>query len=266
MKVISYSLFGDPSSFEFPFYLRGIYFNARMNKLIYPEWTTVIHVENSIYGQYDSFLESLAESTRTNLVLLAPADLCKAMLWRMKPIYSETIQPTHVICRDADAITTYKEAQAVNEWVDSRLGFHGITDNPAHTLPMMGGMVGFEVESFRNTFPMWTCFEEMVKRQDLSKHGSDQDLIMKKIYPKAKDNMVGHFFSGCKEIVRSTRHSVIGRLLGVDAKLWEADLTCRHIGSAGVVEMELLRFFQRFDKTDYSAFEKEFSEICYWAR
>lgn len=261
MKVISFSLFGDPSSFEFPFYLRGLYFNARMNRLIYPEWKTWVFVEDSVFQRHREFLEAIPVD------IIAPLDkapLCISMLWRMYPIFEDGI--SHVICRDADAITTYREAQAVQEWVDSGLGFHGITDNPAHGLPMMGGMVGFRVDHFKATFPEWTSFEEMIKGHDLSKRGSDQDFMMKKIYPKAKDNMMGHFFDGCREKVKITTRSVQSQIPGVDPRLWESGLTCRHIGSPGVVDFETLRFFQRFDKTDYSEFEREFKEICYWAR
>lgn len=263
MKVISYSLFGDQDSFEFPFYLRGLYFNVRMNRLIYPGWETCIMISESIKEKVMPFLLKLPIRF---ISVMPDAPLCEAMLWRMKPIFWKDEVVTHVICRDADAITTYKEAQAVQEWVDSGLGFHGITDNPAHSLPMMGGMVGFRVDHFRQTFPQWTSFEEMIKGHDLSKRGSDQDFMMKKIYPFAKDNMMGHFFDGCRENVKITKHTAGKQIPGVDSKLWESNLTCRHIGSPGVVDFETLRFFKRFDKMDYSAFEKEFPEICYWVR
>lgn len=266
MKVISYSLFGDPSSFEFPFYLRGLYFNARMNRLLYPGWETRVFLSSLILRKYYDFFLQLGIIGKQFTVWEDDerVHLCRGMLWRMQPIFQDDV--THVICRDADAITTYKEAQAVQEWVDSGLGFHGITDNPAHSLPMMGGMVGFNVEQFRIEFPQWNIFEQMIHGQDLSKRGSDQDFMMKKIYPFAKPNMMGHFFEGCKERVKITKHTVGGQIKGVDSKLRESNLTCRHIGSPGVVEMETLRFFQRFDKTDYSQFEKQFPEICYWAK
>ena len=266
MKVISYSIFGDPASFEFPFYMRGLYFNARMNKLIYPEWRTAVAVEISVFEKYQSFFSALEQKFRALPFVMRPAPLCESMLWRMAPIfYYDT---SHVICRDADAITTYKEAQAVQEWIDSGLGFHGITDNPAHTLPLMGGMCGFRVDHFKQTFPEYDTFEKLVAGSDLKNHGSDQNLLMKKIYPKAKGNLLVHSFSGYNRTdeVKLVRQSANGIVAGVSPKLWESNLTCRHIGSPGVVDFETLRFFKRFDKTDYSDFEKEFKDICYWQR
>lgn len=267
MKVISYSIFkADCKPFEFMAYLRGLYFNVRMNRLIYtdPTWLTLIHVSIPVYDRYTKFFARLEQTFGVRVFYEMDSSICESMLWRMKPIFYENA--SRVICRDADAITTYKEAQAVQEWMDSGLGFHGITDNPAHSLPMMGGMVGFRVDHFRATFPEWTSFEKMIKGHDLSKRGSDQDFMMKKIYPKAKDNMMGHFFDGCREKTKIHTRTVQCQVPGVDPRLWESNLTCRHIGSPGVVDMETLRFFQRFDKTDYSEFEKEFSDICYWAR
>lgn len=265
MKVISYSLFGDINSFEFKFYARGLYFNARMNKLIYPEWMTVVHVSESVSDKHEKFLDELESQFNLRIFLRSKdTPLCEAMLWRMQPIWYEGT--THVLCRDADAITTYKEAQAVQEWVDSGLGFHSITDNQSHTLPMMGGLIGVKVDHFKQTFPEYNTFEKLVANFDLSKHGSDQDLLMKRIYPKAKDNLMGHYFAGCNEKVKITTRSVQSQIPGVDPKLWESNLCARHIGSPGIVDMETLRFFKRFDKTDYSSFEKQFSDILYWAR
>lgn len=268
MKVVSYSIFkAKCEPFEFMAYLRGLYFNCRMNKLIYPEYQTIISLHKDFREKYKEYFDALYSTFNASVWLSEPGPLCYQMLWRLQPLYmSDITDITHVICRDADAITTYKEAQAVQEWVDSGLGFHSITDNQSHTLPMMGGLIGVKVDHFKQTFPEYNTFEKLVANFDLSKHGSDQNLIMKYIYPKAKDNMMGHFFDGCKEKVKITRNSVSGIIPGVDPRLWESGLTCRHIGSPGVVDLEVLRFFKRFDKTDYSAFESQFPDIFYWRK
>lgn len=270
MKVISYSIFKAPcEKFEFMAYMRGLYFNWRMNNLIYPEWRTYITVSRSVQQEYPYFFKDL-QANGVWVDMHEDAVLCRSMLERMYPVLmSESAGITHVICRDADAITTYKEAAAVQEWVDSGLGFHGITDNPAHSIPMMGGMVGFRPDVFHKTFPQWKSLNDMTKRFNLSQRGSDQQLLMADIYPKAKGNLFVHAFEGYKgdrEVNRVRQGGVLTELPGVSPKLWESNLTCRHIGSAGVIDMEVLRFFKRFDKTDYSEFEKQHSDICYWAR
>lgn len=270
MKLaITYSLFGDPKSFEFDWYHRGLYFNARMNALLYPNATTVIITTPKLYDQFEEFFSSLEENMLPNTTVLTSKysdDRCSAMLWRMIPLYVMLEdQFTHLICRDADAITTYREAQAVNEWLESGLGFHGITDDPAHTIPIMGGMCGFKVEHFKHTFPEYNTFEKLIGKDNLKDHGSDQNLLMKKIYPKAKADMYGHFFQGCKEKVRIVSNSVSKPVPGVNPKLWESNNVCRMIGSPGVVDFELLRFFKRFNnEPKFDAFEKNFPQLFYW--
>lgn len=260
MKIISYSLFGDTDSFEFPFYLRGFYFNLRMNQLIYPSWQTSLHVSTEVYDRYQNLLHELWIAMPFFTHIMPPAPKCEAMLWRLLPMYREDV--THVICRDADAITTYREAQAVQEWEDSGLGAHGITDDPAHTIPIMGGMCGFKADKFRKLFP---DFRSLIGKANLKDHGSDQNLLMQRVYPLVKNDMMGHFFKGCKERVKDNRESVYKEVPGVSPKLWESNLTCRMIGSPGVVDMELLRFFTRFDnRLKYNLFEEKYPKIFYW--
>jgi len=266
MKIISISIFDKTTQpFEIGFYLRGIYWNARLAKLLYPGWEVIIHAESKLFKKYRSWFQGLSDRLQVHSYETPDSTLCGAMLWRMHPLFWDGYA-THVISRDADAILTYRESQAVHEWVDSGLGFHGITDNPAHSIPLMGGMVGFRTDHFRQTFPQWKSLDDMTKRWNLSQRGSDQQLLMADIYPKAKGNMMGHFFDGCKEQVKITKHSVSNMIPGVDPKLWEANLTCKFIGSAGAVDMEVLRFLKRFDPVDYTDFEKQFPDIFYWVK
>lgn len=264
MKCVSYSLFGDPNSFEFPFYLRGVYFNARMNRLIYPGWNTFIYVSDVVFNEHQDLLIEIGQIFCVNILEVEESSRCESMLWRICPVYDPS-NISHILCRDADAITTYREAQAVQEWVDSGLGFHGITDDPAHTIPIMGGMCGFRTDIFKATFPEYDTFDKLISGANLKDHGSDQNLLMKKIWPKAKSNMMLHAFQGCKEKVTINKYSVNNQIPGVNPKLWESNLTCRMIGSPGVVDFELLRFFKRFDNNPkYDEFESRYPETFYW--
>jgi hypothetical protein len=270
MKLISYSIFNQTNiDFEFMFYLRGIYYNARMNKLLYPDWRTGVNLNANTYSKYSAYFLALEKICDVVLLGQEGTGLCKKMLWRMAPIFQDDLQVTHLLCRDADSITTYREAQAVQEWLHSGLGFHGITDNPVHTQPMMGGMIGIDVQVFKYTFPQWQTFSDMLGSTNLSERGSDQVLLREKIYPQAKNNMMAHYFSGlpCSGEKNCRTNVPDVPLPGVNHRLWESNLCTKHIGSAGVVEMELLRFFHRFDNQEkYTEFEKQFASICYWAQ
>lgn len=244
MKAISYVLFSNEKHL-LNWYLRGLCFNFRMNRLLYPEWETIIHADRLLRQEYDLFFGELSR-LGAHIYSFSQRERCYNMLVRMAPIWS--LNTTHILCRDADAITTYREVCAVNEWLQSGKTVHGINDNPAHSIPMMGGMIGIDCQQFRQRTGI-NSFEELVQGHDLSLHGSDQDLLMNTIYPKVKDS----FFLSKDPIQKR------------DNPLWESDLTCRHIGSAGVVEMETVRFFERFDHNEEMInFEKRFPEIFYW--
>lgn len=252
-RVISYSIFGSRTipkedRWLFNTYMRGLYFNVCMNALIYPDWISHVEVDSGTFMDHDNFFIWLADNygMTYNINVLEPR--CKAMLWRLKPIWNDT---DIVLCRDSDAITTWREKTAVYEWLTTTDNIHGINDNEAHGLPMMGGMVGFRAKAIRDHFKEWDALmfdnEEI---SDMKLHGSDQTFLMKVIYPHFK----GSFYLSDE----------LGRLSPHNNPLWESDLCSRHIGSAGIVEMETIRFFRRRNLEKVGVFAKRYPEIFSW--
>lgn len=259
MKVITYSLFGDPSSFEFGYYLRGCYFNARMNRLLYPEWTTNIYF--SVQGYYGGFMEELCKLFQIDGFYMPEMPKCASMLWRMRPIFSQP-HLTHVLCRDADSVPTYREANCVHHWLNSDMPYHAINDNDAHG-GLMGGLVGFRTKDFLNDTG-YKSFDQMIQGKDLSKHGSDQNFLNKYVHPRIKHGLLMHRLKGAG--IQAARVETSAPNV-VDKKYWVSDLISRYIGSAGVIDFELLRFFQSFDKNPkFDEFERKHSDIMYWRR
>lgn len=246
-KVISYALFkhSETPQWLFNFYLRGLVWNVKMNALIYPEWTSHVEIDAGVFSDYDNIIYALRDHYGMTFNVNQLEDCCKCMLWRLKPIFEDT---ELVLCRDADAITTWRERMAVGEWLNTPYNTHGISDNTAHTLPLMGGMIGFKSAFINNIWKSWSNF--MALSEDLSKHGSDQDYLMKAIYPFVKDDILVSNMYGRESINRQN-------------PLWESDLTCRHIGSAGVVEMEIIRFFKKYPNPMLEV-EQKYSHIFYW--
>lgn len=274
-KLIAYSLFKsgeitEENLFEHRAYIRGFYWNIRMNNLLYPDWRIHVEIDKYIHDKYRRLFDWLVENANLSLNINWDQDkpdyeasLCEAMLWRIKPIFTPNI--THVLCRDADAITTYREAQCVQAWLESGLGFHAINDNPVHG-GLMGGMIGFNTAKFK-AMVATEKWEDIVKDVDLSKRGSDQNLLNKDILSVIKDDL---YLS--TDMPRGNDYHLLSAINNnypipqVDRRLWESNLTCRHIGSAGVVDMEVLRFFKRFDEYNwkYRVIEKEYPEVFYW--
>ncbi len=252
MKLISYSLFNAPCEpFEKMAYIRGFYWNARMNNLIYPDWRTHLEVDIDVHQEFKVLFDWLVENNNLSISICPRSNpLCEAMLWRMKPIWTQDV--SHVLCRDSDAITTYKEAQIVQRWLQDGQAVLSIHDNPSHA-GLMGGMVGFETATFKALTGLQS-WDEMIVGRDLSERGSDQHLLNQKIYPQVQYNLIT--FMDAPKI----------ELPQVDPKLWESNLCSFFIGAAGVNELETLRFFKRFDIYNWKfiPIEKEFPKLFYW--
>lgn len=245
-KLICYALFdnGNKELFEKRSYIRGFYWNARMNNLLYPDWRTHLEVDEATFNSNPSLFEWLVRNNNLSLVInKVTPPLCEGMLWRMKPVF--TMDVTHVLCRDADAVTTYREALMVQEWLESYQAIHAIHDNPAHD-GLMGGMIGIVTSRFKAVYNV-TTWEEMIKGLKLDQHGSDQHFLNREILPRFRNEIFWH----------KPGHKLYAGLPQVNKKYWESDLTCRHIGSPGVVEMELRRFFIRHDEYNWKFQEIE---------
>jgi hypothetical protein len=269
MKIIAYSLFGaknrtPQTSHVFFSYMRGFYFNCLMNSLIFPDWHTHVELDAGTYSEFDNFFNALKERYLITFDINPPDPLCRAMLWRMKRIFKSDTEL--LLCRDADSLTTYREAQAVQEFVDSGLAVHGITDNPAHGIPLMGGMCGFRAKAIRDTYG---TFDKMIAEYKgvISEHGTDQTFLNNIIYPRFKSEMYCNYVSGMKPNGEAQVKTEIANVpvRGISERLWESNLIIRHVGGAGFVEMEAIRFFERLN-IDISLGEvgKKYPRILNW--
>ena len=275
MKRIAYSLFtpadlSKNSRFVFDKYLLGVYFNARMNRLVYPEWQTIVYADPRILEQHHGYFNDMSDTLSLNIVFVGrnpDRPLWDLVLSRILPLFDGTT--THVICRDLDSITTYREALAVQEWLDSGLACHAMLDSAAYYGTLLAGMCGFDVAQLRRLAPEYDSFDKLVKGFDMSHKGGDQAVLRVRIWPKCKMSALAHSFRNCvKSDAAVVRTDVtVTELRGVRPELWESNLVTGFIGQAGVNEMEMLRFFQRHDEDQkFYDFEDAHSDICYWRR
>lgn len=145
-KCLSYSLFGygkerADNCFDFHSYLRGLAISIRMNRLIYPDWEVVLNTDRPTYEAFKNLFDKYPIIVHIH----EEAPLCKAMLWRMFPVFETENgkwKYSHVLCRDLDSPATYREAQAVQFWMNRDKTMHAITDSISHDVALMGGMIG----------------------------------------------------------------------------------------------------------------------------
>lgn len=294
--VITYALFGfgkekHPDCFDAKSYIRGMMHCIRMNMLLYPTWTTRIETDTDTFNAFQNLFWALDKLDKVQIRRNEPAPLTKAMLWRLKPIFElnadQTKVFTHVLCRDLDSPATYREVQAVQYWINKEKAAHAITDSVSHTIPMLGGMVGF--------IPDWFTMRVGVSNWndlfngcgiDFNRKGADQDFLNQFIYPKfaqpGSDSITQHYFNGMPNTFLSDYKTCLcpptaghvrncpndTDLLNYDAKLKESNTIAGHIGASGSYQTALTKFLMQYkDKfTDLHEIEKEYPDLFYWVK
>lgn len=279
-KAISYALFGygkekNQNCFSFDSYMTSLGYTLRMNRLIYPEWDNVIHVDTSTYEAFKSYFEKI-QSDSIRIVVCGDAPLCMAMLWRLKPVFEMQDgiwKYTHVICRDLDSPCPYRDAQCVQEWIDHDKAAHAITDSISHTIPLMGGMCGFRPAYFSERMQCHT-WEELMRYGsgiNFSAKGSDQDFLNSVVYPKfarqGSDSITQHYLLGCANTFLSDYHTRIPDIdlpIGEDMK--QSNDTCCHLGQSGWLLPPMWKFYDKYKDrfADIEEAEKELPNIFYW--
>jgi len=296
MKAIAYSLFGygkpkADNCFSFNSYLEGLAVNLRINRLLYPGWQTYVCLDwdtRTAFAEYFAALYIKDHSIQIHTT--EPTDLCEAMLWRLLPAFDvneDGSTYTHFICRDLDSVATYREAQAVRQWTDSEAGAHAITDSISHSIAMMGGMIGFTPQSFRERIGAET-FEELLSKMriDFSRKGSDQDFLNRIVYPryakKGEESIIQHYFKGygqtwldgftrcdCWLYADATGHKGDCDLnvnLGLDIDPHDANCIGEHIGAAGFNHLQTMNLIRKYNDRfdDLIEAEQAHPEIFSW--
>lgn len=277
MKAIVYSLFGhgkpqEQDCFSFPSYLRGLAVNLRLARLLYPKWEIILETDKATYDAYKDYFDNVKLTIEIN----PPADLTLAMLWRLKPAFHHEggkWKYTHVLCRDLDSPLTYREAQAVQYWINRDKALHCITDSVSHNLPMLGGMIGVRPDYFieRISAGSW---EDMIAKGKYNwrQKGTDQTFLNQCIYPcfarHGSDSVTEHFVKGMPQSFLSDCHPEIQpmEIEGVSPLLNESNEIAGHIGAAGWYSGQLSKFlFKHKDRfNDLLEAEKTHKDIFYW--
>lgn len=278
--AISYSLFGygkekHKDCFDFNSYLRGLMVNVRVNRIIYPKWDNILNIDKKSYeSPYKPIYDWIESKGLVKINICKDAPLCMAMLWRLKPIFNQDSGDnwiyTHIICRDIDAVGTYREAQAVAQWIQEDKTIHCITDSISHNIPMMGGMIGFRPHYFTERIEC-KSWQQLINLESFewTHKGSDQTFLNRVVYPKCSDSATEHFVKGMRHNLPESdgRHYSIPDIqIDIDPIFKELDLVCGHIGSAGYYEAQMVKFLRELDpyRGEYKEIEKEFPTIFYW--
>lgn len=271
--AISYSLFGyergrADNCFDFNSYLRGLLINIRMNRLLFPDWDIILQTDKNTYEAWGSLFDRLPIKLEVHQ---NDVPLTLAMLWRLRPCFN--LDYTHVLCRDLDSPPTYREAQAVQYWINRDKAAHAITDSVSHDTPMLGGMIGFRPQYFMDKVGARTWKELIDKRNnyDWNKKGSDQTFLRDIVYPcfaqHGTDSITQHYVLGMPNSFLMDCHNHIQDMdLGQLVQYKDSNDVAGHIGAAGYYETAMFKFLRKhWDKfTDILDIEKDYANIFYW--
>lgn len=280
MNGISYSIFGaerkrEQNCFDHDCYVRGLMVNVRFNRILYPNWINILNIDGQSYSAYRKFYDWL-QNKGLIVINMQPDEepLCLAMLWRLKTVFSYSHPHwiyDRVLCRDVDSISTYREAQAVQQWIDEGKTAHCITDSISHNIHMMGGMCGFMPSGTSSLLGVNT-YAELIKQGagiDFKKKNADQDFLRKHVYPKLAGSVTEHFVLGMKHDLpeEDGRHySIPDYKIDVDTAFKVTNDCAGHIGAAGYYETPTIKFLRHVDpyRDEYEQIEKQFPKLFFW--
>ena len=177
-RIISFSLWGSN-----PKYVIGAIRNAELAELVYPGWICRFYVDfQTIPSTEVQFL-----SAKTNVQILSmPGDMdgWKGMFARFLEVSDFENEVT--IVRDCDSRLSQREADAVNEWLESPRLIHVMRDHPHHTAPILGGMWGAKQHAIPNMKELIAQWNKEDRWQ------TDQEFLRDVIWPQHYHKAMAH--------------------------------------------------------------------------
>jgi protein O-GlcNAc transferase len=183
VKVISFSLWGNNPKYTF-----GAIRNAELALDLYPGWICRFYVGD---GTHSEVIEKLRNFENSQIIIMSGNDW-RGLFWRFYPASDDNVEI--MISRDADSRLNIREAEAVNEWIESDYQFHIMRDHPLHTTEILGGTWGAKNGCIPEMRQMITNYAQEDRWQ------TDQDFLRTCVYPKIKHTALIHdeFFGGQK--------------------------------------------------------------------
>ena len=262
MKTIGLCLFGynknHEKSLSFETYISFLTIDIRAYKSLYIGWDIYLAIDVESYDKYRDLFDYLLYEKLIDKLDVFKTDLIgKSTLWRFNPItWSE-----YLISRDVDSLPTYRERQCVEIWLNKDTMAHSINDNPAHTIPLLAGMVGFK----KDTFNLKLADNSNINYDN---KGGDQDFLNAYVYPIVKDSIVEHRIKGIK--TRPENPYSYDYIEDIDVKvnlnlkdenekevLLRSNKIIEYMGQAGI------RKFNHIDIASKTFFE---GGLCFWTK
>ncbi|EGF27472.1 hypothetical protein RBWH47_03550 [Rhodopirellula baltica WH47] len=130
--VIAFSLFGKK-----PRYLRGALRNLLLAPDLFPGWQVRFYLDESVPA---SFVQTLSMQKAEIMEMPSGQSLRQKLGWRFAVANDSGVR--RFVVRDVDSVLSYREARAVEDWLQSDRWFHVMRDWWTHTELILAGMWG----------------------------------------------------------------------------------------------------------------------------
>ena len=185
MNLITFSLFGDN-----PLYCQGAVENANTARVIYPEWTARFYVAQDVPEHYIEEIEDYG----AEVVRCEKKNSYDGLNWRFRPLHDPDVE--YWISRDADSRLSWRERNAVDEWMESDKSAHLLRDCHNHGYTIMAGMFGINNKLFHKRYGMLNLDNINANYRE-----ADQTVLQDNLWPLIKDDHVCHDHWRNSEIV-----------------------------------------------------------------
>lgn len=177
-QVISYSLYGNEMRF-----LVGAIKNAELAQRFFPGFTVRYYYGKSVPRWV---LSTLNIFPHVELIKVEDDENSIARTWRFMACLDTDVDV--VLSRDVDARLSLREAEAHQEFLDSKFNFHIIRDHPAgHNYTISAGMFAMKTQAYGNLM-----HKMLLDHNFTDEYMADQKFLMGSIYPNVMNDCLIH--------------------------------------------------------------------------
>lgn len=236
MNVIAFSLFGSA-----PLYTRGAVVNAERYPKFLPGWKCVFFAGADVPADVKLKLKQAGAEVRE-----PDPEIANGMFWRYTILDDPKVQ--RAIFRDTDSRPGQREVRALKEWEKSAKPFHSLSDHPHHSLPLGGGLWGYDRTKLSPEPHLMSHVTEAIIKSRLAarpytrdkSYSLDQTFLTHFIWPLAKKHGV-------------LRHDLATRHLFRDSVPWPGKSGFDDLSFVGEIvnEREEPNWNHRFQRLNY---------------
>lgn len=184
-NVISFCLYSSKTT-----YTLGMKENILLGQKFFPDWEIRIYYNDIIP---DTFINEYIKLGAICIKCENKMNL-QCILWRFFPLDDESVH--HWISRDVDSRLSKRDANLVNQWIQSNKTLHCIRDHKYHCNAIMGGMFGINNKFFHAKYKFKKIVEIISELYKKNIYNVEQDFLNNNLWNVLKHDVMCHISNG----------------------------------------------------------------------